>query len=179
MELASNIDLTTQPELADRLSQGKLTIADHLILTLASFTSALFPDYTTYIGAQQQGVKTPALFVDFYDIKNNQKLIDTDEFQFGIEITYVPSDQTKTYEMQNAIFTIQQNLFQLTSDIGVFSCYDKDSDITDGLAHVTGTVTVGEIIVDNSPLIQIANQNIKGAGPKNLQSLIPHQPRKR
>jgi hypothetical protein len=163
MILLSNIDLTTPPELAGRLSQNKLTIADHLILTLANFTAALFPDYTTYIGAQQQGVETPALFVDFYDIKNSQKLIDTDEFQFGIEITYVPTDQTKTYEMQNAIFTIQQSLFRLESDIGVFSCYDKDSDITDGLAHITGTITVNEIEVNNSPLIQEANQNIKGA----------------
>lgn len=160
MTLLENIDLTSSPELQDRVNKNTLTISDHLILALANFTAALLPTCETYVGAQQQDVDTPAVFVDYYDIRNSQKLIDTDEFLFGIEITYIPSEPTATYEMQNVIFTIQQNLFRLKSDIGVFSCYDKDSDITDGLAHVTGTVTVGEMTINNSPLIQTIDKEL-------------------
>lgn len=127
---------------------------------MANFTAALFPTMITYIGAQQQAVDPPAVFVDYYDIKNSQKLADTSEYTFGIEITYVPPDRTGTYEMQNAIFTILQGLTKLESDIGVFSCYDKDSDITDDLAHVTGTVSVREINPDTADIIQTADQII-------------------
>ena len=162
MALNENIDLGQSPELLDRITANTLTIADHLILSLANFTTTLFPNYFTYVGAQQQAVTGPALFVDYYDIKNSQRLINTDEFSFGIEITYVPTDHKATYEMQNAIFTIQQNLSKLESDIGVFSCYAKDSDITDGLAHVTGIVSVWEVAAPTDPLIQTAEQNVEG-----------------
>lgn len=137
-----------------------MTIADHLLLSLANFTASLFPDTMTYIGAQQQAVDPPAVFVDYYDMKNSQRLSNTSEYSFGVEITYVPTDRTSTYEMQNAIFTILRGLTKLESDIGVFSCYDKDSDITDDLAHVTGIVSVHEFIPDTADIIQKANQII-------------------
>lgn len=146
--------------MADKLAAGTLTIADHLLLSLANFTAALFPNMMTYIGAQQQAVQAPAVFVDYYDIKNSQRLANTSEYSFGIEITYVPTNRTSAYEMQNAIFTILQGLTKLESDIGVFSCYDKDSDITDDLAHVTGIVSVYELTPDTTDIIQTANQII-------------------
>lgn len=137
-----------------------MTVSDHLLTSLANFTATLFPDAETYIGAQQQAVDVPAVFVDYYDIKNSQRLIDTTEYTFGIEITYVPKNRISTYELNSAIYTIQQALGKLDSDIGTFSCYDKDSDITDDLAHVTGVVTVSDITVKTDPIIQTADQII-------------------
>lgn len=158
MELLPNILISD--ELNAKVEAGTLTISDHLILALANFTAALLPNATTYTEMQQQSVDVPAVFVDYYDMKNSKRLSDTSEYTFGIEITYVPKKQTNTYELQSAIFTILQSLETLNSDIGTFSCYDKDSDITDGLAHVTGTVSVGEITLPTDPIIKTAKELI-------------------
>lgn len=144
----------------DKIDLNKLNIADHLLLTLANFTAELFPNATTYVGSQQQAVEAPALFVDFYSINHNQKVIDLTEYEFGIEITYVPKDELSKFEMNSAILTIQQNLYKLQSDIGEFVCYNKSSDITDGSAHVTGTIKALEITLPNEDIIQTANKEL-------------------
>jgi len=144
-----------------RMDANTLTIADHVLLSLANFTAALFSTMKTYIGSQVQSVTKPAVWVSFYSQKNSKKLIDTDEFTFGIEITYLPSTDTKNdMEINHAIFLLLQNLETLQSDIGTFSCYDKDSDITDGLGHVTGIVAVGEIALPTDPIINTAKELI-------------------
>lgn len=158
MVIASNIQMTD--ELALRVDSGTLTISDYLLLSLGNFTAALFPAAITYTETQQQAVEGPALFVDYYDIKNSQRLIDSTEYTFGFEITYVPQNRISSYELNSAIFTIEQSLKKLTSDIGTFSVYDKASDITDDLAHVTGVVSVKEITPDTADVIRTANQEI-------------------
>ena len=150
------IDQFTQ----NKIDGGSLNIADHLLLTLANFTAELFPNTTTYVGSQQQAVEAPALFVDFYSIDNRQKVIDLFEYEFGIEITYIPQDEHSTVELNNAIFTIQQSLHKLQSEIGEFVCYDKSSDITNGLAHVTGTIRALEIDLPTEAIIQIADKEL-------------------
>jgi len=156
--LADNIIVSV--DLQAKIEANTLTISDHLLLALASFTAALYPTAMTYTETQQQAVDGPALFVDYYDIKNSQRLIDTTEFTFGFTITYVPKNQISSYELTSAIYLIQQSLGKLESDIGTFSIYDKDSDTTDGLAHVTGTVSVSDITVKTDPYIITADQII-------------------
>lgn len=158
MELLENIIIPQS--LADSIEAGTLTISDYLLLAAAQFTAALFPTATTYIGSQQQAVESPALFVDYYSLTNQKRLAFTSEYEFGLEITYVPADRLDRRELQSAIFVIQQNLERLKSDIGYFRCFSKDSDITDGLAHVTGIVSVSEIDPDTADIIEAANQNI-------------------
>ena len=150
------IDQYTQ----NKIDLNKLNIADHLLLTLANFTAELFQNVTSYVGSQQQAVETPALFVNFYSIDNRQKVIDLSEYEFGIEITYVPQNELSTVELNVAVFQIQQNLYKLQSDIGEFICYNKSSDITDGLAHVTGTIKALEITLPNEDIIKIANKEL-------------------
>lgn len=158
MELLENIIIPQS--LQDAIDTGTLSISDHLLLAAAQFTAGLFPAAETYIGSQQQTVDTPALFVDYYSLTNQKRLAPTSEYEFGLEITYVPADQLDRRELQNAIFLIQQNLDRLKSEIGLFRCFSKDSDITDGLAHVTGAVSVWETDVPTDPIIEHTNQII-------------------
>lgn len=158
MELLENI--TISQLLQDSIDAGTLTISDHLLLAAAQFTATLFPAAETYIGSQQQAVEAPALFVDYYSLTNQKQLTPTSEYEFGLEITYVPADSLDRREIQNAIFLIQQNLDWLESDIGTFRCFSKDSDVTDGLAHVTSIVSVWETEAPDNPIIEHADQNI-------------------
>lgn len=158
MDLLENIIIPRS--LADSIEAGTLTISDHLLLAAAQFTAALFPAAETYIGSQQQDVGTPALFVDYYSLTNQKRLAPTSEYEFGLDITYVPADQLDRRELQNAIFLVQQNLDRLDSDSGTFRCFSKDSDITDGLAHVTGVVSVWETAVPDDPIIEEADGTI-------------------
>lgn len=158
MELLDNvvIDEFTQ----GKIELGKLNIADHFLLSLANFTAELFPTAATYVGAQQQAVEAPALFVDYYSIDNIQQLDNRTVYELGFEITYVPEDELSRLELNSAIFDIQQNVYKIQSDIGEFTCYEKASDITDGLAHVTGIVKAWELGLPNEPIIQIADKEV-------------------
>lgn len=145
-----------------RMDGGTLTVADHLLLSLANFTAGLLPSMTTYIGAQVQNVHPPAAFVDFYDQHCSAKLKNIIEYEFGAEITYLPSKETKnTDELNHAVFLLLQSLDKLTSDIGTFRCYDKNSDITDGIAHVTSLVSIRvETTSDADPIITTADKEL-------------------
>lgn len=144
-----------------KIDTGALSISDHVLLSLANFCATLYPAATVYIGAQQQEVETPALFVDFYSMTNQQKLADTSNYAFGFVITYVPSDKLSAAELNGAIFTIQQALYKIPSELGELVCYSKNGDITDGLANVTGSITVREIDKGTDPMIQIAEQELR------------------
>lgn len=147
--------------LQQRMDNNTLTIADHLLLSLANFTATLFPAMKTYIGAQVQNVTPPAVWVDFYDQKNSARLVNESEYALGVEVTYLPSSATKnTAELNHAVFLLLQNLGWLESDIGPFGVYDKNSDITDGLAHVTGMVTVRELTIPDDPVINKAQKEV-------------------
>lgn len=159
MVLADNIIIPRS--LQNSIDRGTLTISDHLLLALAGFAAGLFPDAEIYIGAQQQEVNLPAVFVDYYSLTNQKRLTDMSEYRFGLDITYVPTDRLNRHELQDAIFRIQQNLDSLQSPIGPFVCYSKDSDTTDDLAHVTGIVSVWEQTASNGEIIQQADQTIK------------------
>lgn len=147
MTLLSNIKMNE--DLQSKISANALKIPDHLLLALANYTASIFPTAKTYIGSQQQSIDAPAVFVDYYDIKSCRQLADTSKYTFGIKITYVPKTAISTSELNSAIFLILQSLEKLNSDIGTFICYEKDSDITDNLVHVTATVQVWEVAVPN------------------------------
>lgn len=157
MQLLKNI--TIPQSLRITIENGTFTVSDHLMLAAAQFTAALFPNATIYIGSQQT-VNAPALFIDYCSITNQKRLKLTTEYEFGLKITYVPADGSDCRELQNAIFLLEQNLDRLESEIGVFRCFSKHSVITDGLAHVTGTIKVWETDVPDDPIIGRAVQNI-------------------
>jgi len=147
--------------LQQRMGAGTLMIADHLLFSIANFTAGLFPSMKTYIGAQVQNVSPPAVWVDFYDQKNSARLAHESEYSFGVEVTYLPSSTTKnTDELNHAVFLLLQNLDRLESDVGPFRVYDKDSDITDGLGHVTGMVSVRELTAPDGEIIQKAQKEV-------------------
>lgn len=159
LEYAANI--RWDKALQQRIDTGKLTIADHLLLSLANFTANLFPAMKTYIGAQVQNVCPPAVWVDFYDQNNSDRLVNESEYSLGVEITYLPSRETKnTDELNHSVFLLLQNLGRLESDIGPFRLYDKASDITDGLAHVTSVVKVRELTIPDDPIINQAKKEV-------------------
>lgn len=159
MVLADNIIIPWS--LQNSIDQDTLTISDQLLLAAAGFAAQLFPTAEVYIGAQQQEVNLPAVFVDYYSLTNQKRLTDMSEYRFGLDVTYVPENRLNRHELQDAVFRIQQSLDSLKSPIGPFACYSKDSDTTDDLAHVTGIVSVWEQASPNGEIIQQADQTIK------------------
>lgn len=162
MDIAKNV--IYDREMQNQIDSDSLGMAGDVLIALANFTAGLFPDFTVYIGAQQQGVKPPALFVDLYSTSNQRRLVNTSFYEFGFEITYIPKDEKSSAELSRAVFLLEQNLETVTSDIGSFQCYEKNSDFTDRLAHVTGIITAWERAdPDDSdvPVIQHAEKELK------------------
>ncbi|QAT48587.1 hypothetical protein EQM14_01645 [Caproiciproducens sp. NJN-50] len=148
------------PSLNARRLASTLTIADNLLIGTAVVMANLFPTMKVDIGNRKSGVSPPELAVNLYQQQNSKRLADTDEFTFGLEITYIPKDSTDRAEISHTIFLLLQNLDVIPSDIGTFRMLDKSSDITDGLGHVTGNVTAWEILPDDSAIIQKATKEV-------------------
>lgn len=157
MQLSEKI--TIPQSLQNGIENGTLTISDHLMLAAAQLTATLFPDTETYIGLPQTAV-APAFFIDYDSIANKKRLKLTSEYEFMLKITYVPVDSADRRELQNTIFLLEQSLDRLQSEIGIFRCFSRNSNIADGLAQVTGTVKVWETDVPDDPIIGHADQNI-------------------
>lgn len=158
MVLESNIIIDKATN--QKVAENTLNIAEHLLLSLANVVARLFSACKVYVGAQQQKVTPPALFVDYYAINSQQSLAYTSRYDFGFEIKYVPKDSLSSAELSGAIFTLQQGIFRIPTDIGEYSCYSKNSDITDGLANVTGLVTISEQELDVEPIITTKELNV-------------------
>lgn len=148
------------PSFNARRLANTLTIADNLLLGTAAVLAGLFQTMKVDIGNRKSGVTPPEIAVNLYQQSNVKKMADTDEFTFGLEITYIPKDSTDRAEISHAIFLLLQNLDVIPSDIGTFRMYNKNSDITDGLGHVTGNVMVLEILIDDSAIIQEAEKEV-------------------
>lgn len=159
MEIAKNISYDR--EMQNQITSNNLGISGHVLLALANFAAGLFPKSTVYLGAQQQGVKPPALFVRLYSIANQKRLEDISVYEFGFEITYIPKDEKSSAELSRAAFLLEQNLDAIPSGVGEFRCYEKGSDFTDRLTHVTGIITAWEKAVPDGPVIQHAEKELK------------------
>lgn len=158
MEIPKNIWFN--PALNARRKAGTLTIADNVLIGVATFTADLFPAMETAIGNKKQDTKVPSFAVRLYQQSNSKRLANTDEFTFGVEITYVPKDSADRAEISHAVFLILQGLDTVQSGVGVFRCTDKNSDMTDGLGHVTANISVREIQPDNSVIIEKATKEV-------------------
>lgn len=158
MDLLENV--VAGQYLVNKKDSGTLTLSDHVLLALANFCAGLYPAATVYVGAQQQKVERPALFVDFYSITNQQRLVATSSYAFGFVVTYVPANKLSAAELGGAIFTLQQSLTKIPSDIGELICYSKSGDVTDQLANVTGVINVGEVDEPTDPIITTAEQEL-------------------
>ena len=158
MDIPTNIWFN--PKLNARRLSGTLTLADHVQIGAAAFLARLFPTSKVDVGNRKSGVHPPEIGVNLYDQSNNKRQADTDEFSFGMEITYIPEESTDRAEINHALFLILQGLDVLQSDVGTFRCYSKNSDITDGLGHVTATVKATEQQPDTAPIIQKAETEV-------------------
>ena len=147
--------------LQDKIDSKALTVSDHLLLALADFTATLFPAFTTYVGAQQQGVEPAAVWIDYYNVSSQKRLDGAKCFDFGVEITYWPKNPLSSAELTNAIYMIEENLNVLHSDIGQFLCYSTSADITDGIAHIIANITAQVEEVECGPFIKIATKEVK------------------
>ena len=59
--------------------------------------------------------------------------------------------------MENVIFKITQEMGWL--EYGLI-CYSTQGDITDGIAHITGELSVYELFIPEDPMIQIADKEL-------------------
>lgn len=153
------------PTLAARRKAGTLTLEDCVLIAAASAIAGLFPAFRVDIGNRKSGVHPPELAVNLYGQTNRQMLADTNQYRFGVEITYIPVDSADRAEINHALFQLLQ-LDRLDSSVGAFQFRDKAADVTDGLGHVTGTVTVAEQSVptdEDGPVIHEADEIIQKA----------------
>ncbi|MDR2932887.1 MAG: hypothetical protein LBV27_07240 [Oscillospiraceae bacterium] len=146
--------------LNERIKSGKTTLLDNLLIALANFTTGLFPDITTYIGAQSQGAETPSIWIDCYDLNTQRKLGSTDRHDFGAEITYWPEDQAANTEITNVVFMIADSLNTVSHTENIFTCYTKESDITDNVGHVVCNFYAYQQTIADDPLIRIADKEL-------------------
>ncbi len=158
MKLKPNIIIDRN--LMGRINAGTLTIADHLRLYLADFLAGMFPDQTVYTERQKQGTILPGWFVRIFDFVHQKQLSDTAKYTFGFELTYFPLDYLSNSELTNAVFLVLQNLEYLDGEIGPFSFYRLQSDITDGVAHVVGDTSACEINLPVGETIQQADKEL-------------------
>lgn len=152
MELLENVK--TDFTIEDKTVFGELNVADHVRLALANFAAALFPTVNVFVNPQQQGVIEPAIFISFYNIQSRQLLATTNLYDFNFTISYWCKDKLSTTEPMNVIFILLQNLYKVPSDIGELVIYNKESDITDGIANITGTITAMEIDIEKEVKMQ-------------------------
>lgn len=155
MDIPKNIWFN--PALNARRKAGALTLADNVLIGIAAFTAEIFPSSKTDIGSRKSGVHPPEVVVNLYQQANSKRLANTDEFTFGVEVSYIAKDPTDKAEINDAIFQILQSLDIIQSDVGTFRCRDKNSSITDGIGHVTANVSAWEIQPDDAPVILKAN----------------------
>ena len=144
----------------NKIVENRLNIADHLLLSVANQIAKLFPNNNVYVGSQQQDIETPCFFVDYSSINNNQKLDDLSEYTFLTEISYIPKNELSRLELNSVLFVLEQNLSIIKSDIGIFRIYSKDSDITDGIAHITSAITALEQTKDEEIIIEKADKEL-------------------
>lgn len=153
-------NLWFNPKLNTRRLTDTLTLADHVQIGAATALAGLFPTPKVALGNRTSGVNPPELSVNLYGQSNSKRLADSDEFSFGLEVTYIPEDTADRAEINHVLFLILQGLDVLQSDAGTFRCYNKSSDITDSLGHVTADVRVLETRPDTSPIIQTAETEV-------------------
>ena len=169
MDIPKNIWFN--PALNARRKTGTLTLADQVLIGVASVAAGLFPASRTDIGSRPSGVHPPEIIVNLYQQSNAKRLADTDEFTFGVDIAYIAKDPTDKAELNDAIFRVLQNLDIVQSGVGTFRCKDKNSNITDGVGHVTANISVWEqaaptdeeapVIQQADPIVQKAETEVK------------------
>lgn len=142
--------------MGNRILSDRLSPMDKLKLTLANFTAELFPTVEVYIDPQQQDVKPPCIFVDFFEIRKQRRLQSTAQYEIGFTISYLAKSKRSTTELDNAMFLLEQHV----TDIGNYGIQSVSGSITDGTAAITGLVMVNEITLPDDPFIMQADKTI-------------------
>lgn len=158
LNLNPNVKIDRQ--LKSKLDSSTLDPSDVIMLELGNFLAETFPKAKVYLGGQQQGIQRPSCFVNLYSIHSEKRMENTGEYEFGFDLAYLPeNDNVSSPEMNAAIYQME-TLESFQSDLGVFSCYSKDSNVTDGIAHISGIVRMWEQKVNTDPVIQHVNKEM-------------------
>ncbi|MBC8546458.1 hypothetical protein H8711_05860 [Clostridiaceae bacterium NSJ-31] len=145
----------------DGITASRLNISDHLKLALGNRLAELFPACSVYLSPQQQGVDTPAVFVSFYNLANGKRIGRLSEYEFGVEIAYLARSELDQTELWGAVFLIEQQISAVDSEIGGFTCYDKNGEVLENTAQVTAAFRADELTVDDGELITKAEKELK------------------
>lgn len=154
MIIRENVIIDMQMD--DKLTADTLSPMDKLKLTLANFAAELFPTVEVYIDPQQQDVKPPCIFVDFYEIHKQRRLQSTAQYEVGFTISYLAKSKRSTTELDNAMFLLEQHV----TDIGDYGIQSVSGSITDGTAVLTGIVKINEVTQPDDPFIMQADKKI-------------------
>lgn len=140
----------------NRIIADRLSPMDKLKLTLANFAAELFPTAEVYIDPQQQDVKPPCIFIDFYEMHKQRRLQSTAQYEIGFTISYLAKSKRSTTELDNAMFLLEQHV----TDIGNYGIQSAIGSITDGIATITGLVKINEVNLPDDPFIMQADKII-------------------
>lgn len=149
-------NITLDEQVCELIKQNTLSIVDRIKLTLANFVAELYPSNEVYINANQQGANPPCFFVDLFEVSKRKMLGESAKYEVGFTISYIPSNPLSDTELHNVIFKMQQHI----TDITDYQIYNVNSDITDQIANITGTITVLEANIKEDPIIIKASKEL-------------------
>ena len=163
MQLNQNIRIA--PALAERIRAEQLNSVDLFRLSAAESLSKSF-EIPTYLIAQQQTKPImqapPALFVQVFDLQRAKLLNDERRWNLGVNVAYVSKEPDAEEEQLDAAVQIMNMMESIPPIVGEYPyrMYNVKTQRIDGIVNITGTLSVCELTLDTSPLIQIADTNV-------------------
>lgn len=164
MQIHKNIRIDTV--LAKRITEKSINCTDLLKLSAAQMLCKTFEGVKVCLVPQQQTApilqKPPAIFVQIFEMKRKKLLNAEKRWEMGVNIAYLSEERNAESEQLEAIAKIMDAVesFPTLGGQYPYRMYNVESCIVDGIANITGTVSVCELDEDESPLIRIADQNV-------------------
>lgn len=156
LEIAANVDMS--PEMLERVRSGTMTAAEEGKLAIANYMAELFPEAVIYLESEPQSVELPAIFVSYFELTKQRKMIYTARYELGFEISYLPADALSKSERDHALWIMLQNI----TDVPGYAVQQAQSSMSeDGSVQITGVLVVWEKNNETGPIIEVASKEIE------------------
>lgn len=153
--------------LANQIDDNKLNCIDCFQLSAAEQLCKEFPELPVVLVPQQQSMpimqSPPAIFVQVFRVQRAKRLDGFMEWTLAANFAYISKDANATSKQQDASIRIMDSIERINPIAGVsspYTIYNAQSKTVDGIVNITGTVSVWEQRMDDTPLIQYAETNI-------------------
>lgn len=152
MTLNSNVILDAVTK--QKLLENQLDTSGLLLVALADHLAQSFVGCSVYLGAVQDGAQAPALFAEWIGAETGRLLGESKLHKLNFAVSYRPQDAQSPIELGAAALRMQQAITKLPNGEGELTCHGTKTEITAGLAKLTGQVVLYEQGTDNNPIIE-------------------------